>query len=152
MITALKLWANQQKDGDSPVNMVVHGFPEKSRLQIMDGLRRFVMVDNREAVKVCELDKKVKSSKVVEPKFTADFAEAVVGEGADELTLRADEEGALHTFIDTTNVVDKIWGPPIVGKDWHAICQAIIQGVGGSRMGDHGLQVVKTRRPRHFGP
>ena len=53
----------------------------------MDGLRQFVMVDNREAVKVCELDKKVKSSKVVKPKFRTDFLEAVVREGVEELTL-----------------------------------------------------------------
>ena len=36
-------------------------------LRIMDGLRQFVMVDNHEAVKVCEPDKQVKSTKVVNP-------------------------------------------------------------------------------------
>ena len=51
MVTAHKLLAHQQKDGDSPVNMVVQGFPEKSRLQTMDGLRRFTMVDTH-SVKV----------------------------------------------------------------------------------------------------
>ena len=37
LINALKLLANQQKDGDSPVNMVVQGFQEKNRLKIMNG-------------------------------------------------------------------------------------------------------------------
>ena len=57
MITAHKILANQQKDGDSPVSMVVQGFPKKSRLKIMDGLRRFIMADNHEAVKVGDLEK-----------------------------------------------------------------------------------------------
>ena len=52
----------------------------------MDGLRQFVMVDNHEAVKVCELDKKVKSSKVVKPKLRPN-PEGVVWEGVEELTL-----------------------------------------------------------------
>ena len=40
-------------------------------------------------------------------KFTTDFLEAVVREGADELTLRADEKDTLRTFIDTTNVGER---------------------------------------------
>ena len=66
----------------------------------MDGLRKFIMVDNHDAVNVGERDKNVESRKVVTPKFTTDLSEAVVRDGADELTLRADEEGALRTFID----------------------------------------------------
>ena len=46
LINAVKLLASPQKDGDSPVKMVVQGPLEKSRLKIMDGLRRFIMVDN----------------------------------------------------------------------------------------------------------
>ena len=46
MINALKLLANQQKDGDCPVKMVVQGPQERSRLRMMDGLRKFIMVDN----------------------------------------------------------------------------------------------------------
>ena len=134
LINALKLLANQQKDGDSPVEMVVQGLQERSRLRIMDGLRKFIMVENHEAVKVGELEKNMESRKVVMPKFTTDFPEAVAREGSDELTLRADEEGALRIFIDTTNVGDKKrWEPPLVDGDWHAICQAIFQGVEGSQ-------------------
>ena len=71
-----KFLANQQKDGDSPVKMVVQ--------EIMDGLRRFV-VDSGEAVKVGDLEKNMGSRKVVTPKFTTDFLEAAVREGAGEL-------------------------------------------------------------------
>ena len=74
LINALKLLANQQKD--SPVNMVLQCFQEKSRLRIMDGLRRFIMVDNREAVKL-DSEKNMEWRPVVTPKFTADFLEAV---------------------------------------------------------------------------
>ena len=80
--------------------------------KIMDGLRRLIMVDNHVAVKVGELEKNMESGKVVKPKFTTDFPEAVVQEGVEELTLRlrADEEGALCTFIDTTDAGDSRLG------------------------------------------
>ena len=48
---ALKLLANQQKDGDSPVKMVVQGL-----LKIMDGPRKFIAVDNH-AEKIGDLEK-----------------------------------------------------------------------------------------------
>ena len=95
------------------------------------------MVDNHEAARVGDLEKNMESRKVVKPKFMTDCPEAVVREGADELTLRAGEEGALRTFIDPTNVGDKRWRPPLVDEDWHAICQAIDKGVEGAGMGDH---------------
>ena len=74
LIDALKLLTNQQKDGDSPVKMVVQGLQERIRLRIMSGLRKFIMVDNHEEVKDGDLDKNVGSRKVVEPKSTTDFS------------------------------------------------------------------------------
>ena len=44
----------------------------------MDGLRKFIKVDNNEAVKVGGLHRGIKSFKVVKPKFTADFPVAVI--------------------------------------------------------------------------
>ena len=38
----------------------------------------------------------------------------------------------LRTFIDTTDVGDSGWGPPPMDEDWHAICQAIFQGLEGA--------------------
>ena len=43
-------------------------------------------------MKVGEIEKNMESRKVVKPKFTTDFPEAVVREGADELTLRAQKK------------------------------------------------------------
>ena len=57
LVNALKLLANHQQNGDSPVNMMVQGFSEKCRLSTMDELRRFITVENNEAVKVGDLEK-----------------------------------------------------------------------------------------------
>ena len=84
-----------QKDGDSPVGTL---------LQVLDGLRKFLAVDNHEAVTVGDLNREARSKKVVKPKFTTDFLGAGIHEGTDELTLRAREEGVLRTFLDTSNV------------------------------------------------
>ena len=94
LINSLKLLANQQKDGDSTVKMVVRGLQERSRLKMMDELRSFIMANNRE-VRVGDLEKNM-ASRPVKPKFTSDFLDAAVREGA-ELTLRA-EEGVLRTL------------------------------------------------------
>ena len=60
-------------------------------------------------MKVGDLDKNMASKKVVKPKFTTDVREAVIREGADELTLLDEEEGTLRNFIDTTDVGDSRW-------------------------------------------
>ena len=55
---------------------------ERSRLKRMDWLR------NHEAVKVGDLDKNMESKKVLTPKFTTDFPEAVVREGEDDEQMK----------------------------------------------------------------
>ena len=55
----------------------------------------------------------------------------MVRERVDEFSLRAHEEGAVRSFIDTTNAADKRWGPPLVDEDWHVTYQAIYRGVEG---------------------
>ena len=73
------------------------------------GLRKFIEVDNHEAVKVGGLRRGLKSFKVVKSKFRTDFPGAVFREGAGELTLRAHEEGVRRTFIDTSTVGHQRW-------------------------------------------
>ena len=41
---------------DSPVEVLVEGLQERSRLKMMEELRRFSTVDNNEAVKIGDLD------------------------------------------------------------------------------------------------
>ena len=149
----LKFLKNQQQDGGSSVEKMVTGLLEKSCKGITDGHRMFIAVDSHEAVKVGTLRQGVKSFQVVRPKFTEDFPEAVVREGADELTLRAEGEGVRRNFMDTTNVEDHRWGPPLVDADGHAICQAIYQGIEGQEweaMCYHYKelhQAVRTKKP-----
>ena len=51
LINALKLLANQQKDGDRPIQSIVTGLHERNRRGVMDGLR-FIQVDNHSVVDV----------------------------------------------------------------------------------------------------
>ena len=118
LINALKLLTNQQNDGDSPVGKIVSCLQENSRSRMMDGLWKFIAVDSHEAVKVGDLHRETRSN-------------------ADELTLRAHEEGVLRTCIDTSNVGDQRWGPPLVDAEWHAFCQAIFPRNRRTRVGCH---------------
>ena len=124
-------WANQQKDGDSAVRMIVQGLLEKNRRKRMDRCRLLNAVDNHAAVKIGSLEKGARSKNVVKPRFATDFPGAVIPEGVDDVRLRADEEGVLRTFINTTNVGNKRWSAPLVDEDWHALCQAMFHGVEG---------------------
>ena len=65
-----------------------------------------ITMDNHEAVQIGDLDRAQASLLVVKSKFTTDFPEVVLREGAKKLALRREEEGMLRTFIDTTNVGD----------------------------------------------
>ena len=58
LINALNFWSNQQIDGDSPVTMAVQGFQERIRLNVIGRLRRFIIADYFEVVKVCYFGKK----------------------------------------------------------------------------------------------
>ena len=119
LVNALKLLANQQKDGDSPIQSIVAGPHERSRRGIMDGLRRFIQRDNRCAVDVGDLRRGTRSPAVQKPQFGEAFPEATIREGADELTLRADEVGTQRAFINTEHIEFERWGPPLGDADWH---------------------------------
>ena len=66
----------------------MEGLQERSRLKMTEELRRFIMVDCHEAVKIGDLVKNLESRSVVEPKFTTDQPQARAREEADEPTLR----------------------------------------------------------------
>ena len=117
LINALKLLANQQKDGDSPIQSTVTRLHERSRRGIIDGLRRFIQADNHSAVDVGDLRRGTRSLLVKKPMFSEAFPEAATREGADELTLRADEEGMQRAFINTEHIEFERWGPPLVHAD-----------------------------------
>ena len=86
LMNALKLPANQQRDGDSPIQSTVTGLHERSRKGIVDGLRSFIEIDNHSAVDVGHLRRGLRPFHVQKPKFSEDYPEAAIREGADELT------------------------------------------------------------------
>ena len=131
LITALKLLANQQKDGDSPIQSIVTGLHERSRRGIMDGQGRFIQAENHSAVDVGDLRRGTKSHLVQKTPVQRGVPEATIREGADELTLRADAVGTQKTFTNTEHIEFERWGPPQVGADWHTFCQAICKGTEG---------------------
>ena len=93
-----------QKDGGSPIDSIVTGVREKSRTGIVKALKNFVEEDNHNGVDVGCLRRGTRSIRVTKPQFSDAYPEAVIREGADELTLRAEDVGSLGTFVDTTNI------------------------------------------------
>ena len=71
------------------------------------------------------------SVQVKKPQYSEAFPEAVIREGADELTLRADEAGTQRAFMNTKHYELERWGPPLVDANWHAFCQTIFKGIEG---------------------
>ena len=55
VMNALTLLANQQTGGDSPAEVLVEGLQGRSRLKMMEELRRFITVDNHEAKTIGDL-------------------------------------------------------------------------------------------------
>ena len=102
LINALKLQANQQKDGDSPIQSIVTGLLGRSGA--MDGLRSVIEADNHSAVDV-------------EPQLSETLPEAVIREGTDELTLRAEEVSTQRAFMNTKYIELDRWGPPEVDAE-----------------------------------
>ena len=101
-------------------------------MEITIELRRFIEVDNNEAVKIGDMGRKAEAIIVVRPKFDkVSFPNAVLREWVHELMLREGEEGMQRSFINTAKVEAGRWGPPLVDEDWHAVCQAIYKAVEG---------------------
>ena len=113
LINALKLLANQQKDGDSPIQSIVTGLGERSRKGIMESLRNFIKVD-----KHCALNEGTRPFEVRRPKF-------------EEEVLRTEESGLPEIVHQRRHVAEDWCGPPLVDADWHVFCQAIDPGTEG---------------------
>ena len=67
---------------------------------IMDWIRSFIEADNHSAVDVGHLRKGTRTFYVQKPNFSEDYPEAAIREGADELTLRAEEVKTLKACIN----------------------------------------------------
>ena len=91
LINALKLLANQQKDGDGPIPSIVTGMHERSRKGITEGLRNFITEENHRAVDVGHLRRSILPLHVRKPKFSEAYPQAAIREGAAEVTFGAEE-------------------------------------------------------------
>ena len=128
---AQTLRANQEKDGDSPIQHIIMCLKEKCRERITNGLRSFIVWDNYSAVEVGHLRGGQRPFKAVRRKMAGDCSE-VLREGARDLTRRAEEFETLKACINVDQIYKKSWGPPLEDADWHAFCQAIYKGIKGS--------------------
>ena len=99
LINALKLLANQQTAGDRSIQSIVTGLHERCRKGIMDGLRSFIEIDTHSAVDVGHLRRGIRPFCIQKPNFSEDYPEAGIREGADELTLRAEEVKTLKACM-----------------------------------------------------
>ena len=124
LIHALKLLANQQEDGDSPIQSIVTGQHERSRKGIMDGLRSFIDVDNHSALDEGHVRKAQRPFKVQRPKFSEDFSD-VLREGADVVTLRAEEVDTLKACINVDHIEENRWRALLVDANWHAFLSSL---------------------------
>ena len=71
----------------------------------MDGLRRsFTERDNHSAADVNHLRRDIRTFYVQKPNCSGDYPEAAIREGADELTLRAEEVETLKTCINIDHI------------------------------------------------
>ena len=66
---------------------------------------------------------------VVWPKFSKEFAEAMVSEGEEVLTLRPEDRGTQKLFVDTDQIPEEK-RPPLMDEDWVVLCQALFQSSG----------------------
>ena len=106
LINVLKLLANQQKDGDGPIQSIVTGFCKKSRKGLTEGLRNFIQVDNHRAHVVGYLREGLGSFKVREE----GYPEVKVRESPDEMTLGAEEVGSWTSCINVDHIEKEKWG------------------------------------------
>ena len=70
------------------------------------------------------------------PKVPEGGSNLTVRESLDELTLRAGEVNTSKALIDVNNIESEKWGPPLVGDDWYAFCQALYKGIEGKDWGE----------------
>ena len=99
LITALKLLANQQEEGDGLLQNIVKDLGEGSRKGLTDGLRKFIEVDNASALDVGSLRRGTGTIQVRKPKVPEGGSDVIVRENPDELTLRAEEVATSKSLI-----------------------------------------------------
>ena len=109
--------ANQQRDGDSPIQNIVTGLREKkSRERITNGLRSFIAQDNHCAVEVGHLRKGQRPFQGLKKnRKYVKIIQGVLREGAADLTPRAEEVDTLIACINVDHIGEN-FGTAIGGR------------------------------------
>ena len=130
LIYALKMLPNLQADVDGVVTAVFQAPLAQGMIRVTEALRRVIEVDNDDAVRCGELNKRRVALKVIKRRFNlGQYSEAVVCEEADLLTLSTGRTwNANIMFHCVEEVTNDQQGPVVVDEDWHALCQAIYSG------------------------
>ena len=81
-------------------------------------------MDNHSALDAGHLRKGLRPFYVQKLNFSEVYPDAI-REGAEDLTLRAEEGNALKECINIDHIEENRWGPPLVYADWHAFCLAL---------------------------
>ena len=136
LVNALKLLVNQQKMVIVRFKALKQACTKEAEEASWTGVRRLAEADNHSAVDVGDLRRGTPSVNEKEPQFSEAFPEAVIIEGANELTLRSDEVGTQRAFTNAEHIEFERWRPPPVDADCHAFCQAIHKGIEGKEWED----------------
>ena len=137
LINAVKLLANQQKDGDSPIQNIIMGLKETRKERSTNGLRSFIASVNYSAVEVCHARIGQRRFKVVRPKVNGDCS-VVLREGAGDLTLRAEDFDTLKACINVDHIVNFLGGAPLgsEGSEWEELyhhCRDVSEAAGATK-------------------
>ena len=79
----------------------------------MHGRSSFIEIDNHSAVDVSHFRRCMRPFHVQKPNFSGDYPEAAVREGADDLTLRAEEVKTLNACVNIDHIEENTWAPPL---------------------------------------
>ena len=115
------------------IQVIVTTFGEgkQKRRGLTEGLREFTEIDNERALEDGHLDQCMGKFGVRRPKVPEACPDVTERESPDELTLSAEEVGAVKTNINVHNIEEERWGPPSVDYDWYAFCLALYKGIEG---------------------
>ena len=125
MINALKLLANQQRDGDSPILSIVTGLCEKQQERGYGGPEKLVLKLTITVPSMWAVKMKVSGLLRCEGQSSERGPPGRQSGSPEELTLRAEEVGTQKSCMNVGHIAEDRWGPPLVDADWHACGQAI---------------------------
>ena len=119
------MWTNLKgKERNQVFDTIYEEIDEESKQKITGESRKFIQAENKEAVKIGDLEKYKETGRVAKPQLGLEtYPNARVREGADELTLRAEEKLFALAFSSTQEINCDTWEARApADEDQHALC------------------------------